>query len=110
MNSEKGLNHMVSKLWANLMSDGAGLFCAVLDHLLGSHDERPKVLIVWGNFYFLTQGNSLSWYAVLYSLPIEEILQGGFIRETSHLKYNHMEVYLQDEGKGTSNEVVFLYK
>jgi len=44
-----------------LTADGAGLFCAVLEHFLSLGNERPKVLMVLALFRCLILGNSLSW-------------------------------------------------
>src|SRR5271169_4092998 len=81
------------------MKDGAGLFCAALEHLLKLQTERPKVLMA-------THYHGISSMA---RTENAEILQGGFLEETPYLQFCHMEVTLPVDAQ-KSNEVVFQYK
>jgi DNA mismatch repair protein MSH5 len=49
----KGTDSHGNSIEKTLNGDGAGLFCALLEHFLNLHDERPKVLMV-----SLTKSNS----------------------------------------------------
>lgn len=69
--------------------DGAGLFCGVMEYLVGLGNERPKVL---GATHF------------------HEIFENGFLRPRPELTFGHMEVQLDMEADAAENQIVYLYK
>ncbi|KAH7414103.1 muts domain V-domain-containing protein [Phaeosphaeria sp. MPI-PUGE-AT-0046c] len=69
-------------------SDGAGLACAVLEHLLGLGTERPKVV---GATHF------------------HEIFELGFLRSQPSLAFGHMEVRVDTEASDVGDQITYLY-
>jgi DNA mismatch repair protein MSH5 len=57
----KGTESNGSIKQTRLIVDGAGLFCAVLEHFLKLETQRPKVLMVLHSKS--NRGNTLSWYS-----------------------------------------------
>ncbi|KAF1835488.1 hypothetical protein BDW02DRAFT_495713 [Decorospora gaudefroyi] len=70
-------------------SDGAGLACAVMEHLLTLGPERPKVI---GATHF------------------HEIFEMGFLKPRPALTFGHMEVRIDTEASEVSDQITYLYK
>ncbi|KAF1911832.1 muts domain V-domain-containing protein [Ampelomyces quisqualis] len=69
-------------------SDGAGLACAVMEHLLSLGSERPKVI---GATHF------------------HEIFEMGYLKPRSTLAFGHMEVCVDTEAADVSDQITYLY-
>ncbi|PSN73019.1 hypothetical protein BS50DRAFT_653326 [Corynespora cassiicola Philippines] len=69
-------------------SDGAGLVCAVFEHLLGLGPERPKVV---GATHF------------------HEIFELGFLRPRPSLTFGHMEVRIDPGTPQIDDQITYLY-
>ncbi|KAL5113758.1 hypothetical protein ACEQ8H_008370 [Pleosporales sp. CAS-2024a] len=69
-------------------SDGAGLACAVLEHLLSLGSERPRVV---GSTHF------------------HEIFEMGLLKPRSMLAFGHMEVRIDTEASEASEQITYLY-
>ncbi|BFZ65463.1 chaperone ATPase hsp78 [Saitoella coloradoensis] len=70
-------------------TDGAGLFCGVLDWLLRLGEERPKVLA---------------------ATHYHEIFEGGFLEPDLPLSYAHMEIILDPSSSTDANpNLTYLY-
>jgi DNA mismatch repair protein MSH5 len=69
-------------------SDGIGLACGVLEHLLNIEDA-PKVIAAT-HFY--------------------EIFENGFLEPRPRLQLGHMEVKVCEESKEVEDQVTYLYK
>ena len=81
----------LTHIYANTFNktDGAGLLCGVLQHILGLGDERPKVL---GATHF------------------HEIFEGGYLKEHPNLAFGHMDVRMDKEALEVEDQVTYLYK
>ena len=69
-------------------SDGAGLACAVMEHLLRLGSERPKVI---GATHF------------------HEIFEMGLLKPRPALAFGHMEVRIDVEASEVSDQITYLY-
>ncbi|KAL1792204.1 hypothetical protein ACET3X_009955 [Alternaria dauci] len=69
-------------------SDGAGLACAVMEHLLSLGPERPKVI---GATHF------------------HEIFEMGLLKPRPALAFSHMEVRIDADASEISDQVTYLY-
>ncbi|KAF1841047.1 uncharacterized protein K460DRAFT_420875 [Cucurbitaria berberidis CBS 394.84] len=69
-------------------SDGAGLACAVMEHLLSLGTERPKVI---GATHF------------------HEIFEMGFLKARPTLTFGHMEVRIDSDASEVSDQITYLY-
>ncbi|CAN9167596.1 unnamed protein product [Alternaria alternata] len=69
-------------------SDGAGLACAVMEHLLSLGSERPKVI---GATHF------------------HEIFEMGLLKPRPALAFGHMEVRIDVEASEVSDQITYLY-
>ncbi|KAF2131755.1 hypothetical protein P153DRAFT_429981 [Dothidotthia symphoricarpi CBS 119687] len=69
-------------------SDGAGLACAVMEHLISLGNERPKVI---GATHF------------------HEIFEMGFLKPRPALAFGHMEVRVDSEASEVNDQITYLY-
>ncbi|KAG9186743.1 hypothetical protein G6011_09851 [Alternaria panax] len=69
-------------------SDGAGLACAVMEHLLSLGSERPKVI---GATHF------------------HEIFEMGLLKPRPALAFGHMEVRIDADASEVSDQITYLY-
>ncbi|KAF2032567.1 hypothetical protein EK21DRAFT_60557 [Setomelanomma holmii] len=69
-------------------SDGAGLACAVMNHLLNLGSERPKVV---GATHF------------------HEIFEMGFLKESPALGFGHMEIRVDTDASEVNDQITYLY-
>ncbi|KAF2088890.1 hypothetical protein K490DRAFT_64102 [Saccharata proteae CBS 121410] len=69
-------------------SDGAGLVCGVLEHLLSLGDERPKVLA---------------------ATHFHEIFEHGLLPPRPAFKFGHMEVHIDAEADQVEDQITYLY-
>ncbi|KAI8936520.1 hypothetical protein NX059_006924 [Plenodomus lindquistii] len=69
-------------------SDGAGLACAVMDHLLSLGSERPKVI---GATHF------------------HEIFEMGHLEPRAALAFGHMEVRIDTDASEVNDQITYLY-
>lgn len=70
-------------------SDGAGLACAVMEHLLSLGPERPKVI---GATHF------------------HEIFELGHLDPRPSLAFGHMEVRIDTDASEVNDQITYLYK
>ncbi|RMZ69201.1 dna mismatch repair msh5 [Pyrenophora seminiperda CCB06] len=70
------------------ISDGAGLACAVMEHLLNLGAERPKVI---GTTHF------------------HEIFEQGLLKPRPALAFGHMEVRIDTDAVEVSDQITYLY-
>jgi DNA mismatch repair protein MSH5 len=85
-------------------SDGAGLACAVMEHLLNMGAERPKVIGAThfhGGRNFDTQRQTLTK---------SEIFEMGFLKPRPFLAFGHMEVRIDSEASEVGDQITYLYK
>ncbi|KAH9865564.1 hypothetical protein J1614_009149 [Plenodomus biglobosus] len=85
-------------------SDGAGLACAVMEHLLSLGPERPKVI---GATHF--HGKMLNSPAPI-SLTALEIFEMGHLDLRPALAFGHMEVRIDTDALEVNDQITYLYK
>ena len=69
-------------------TDGIGLACGVLEHLL-SLENAPKVIA---------------------ATHFHEILGNGFLKPRPQLQLGHMEVRMREDPTEAENQIIYLYK
>jgi DNA mismatch repair protein MSH5 len=69
-------------------SDGAGLACSVLEHLLDRHEHCPKVIA---------------------ATHFHEIFENGFLRPRPGLEFAHMEVRMDGNAPLLEDQITYLY-
>jgi DNA mismatch repair protein MSH5 len=72
-----------------LTSDGAGLACGILEHILGRGDERPKVLV---------------------ATHFHEIFENGYLKPRPELAFGHMEIRVDEQSHKLGEQITYLYK
>jgi DNA mismatch repair protein MSH5 len=86
-------------------SDGAGLACAVMEHLLSLGTERPKVI---GATHFHGE-----WTDCADSDECShdiEIFEMGYLKPRPLLAFGHMEVRVDTEATDVGDQITYLYK
>ncbi|KAF2447466.1 mismatch repair protein 5 [Karstenula rhodostoma CBS 690.94] len=69
-------------------SDGAGLACAVFNHLIGMNSSRPKVI---GATHF------------------HEIFENGLLKASPSLALGHMQVQVDEQASELDEQITYLY-
>ena len=100
MSLEKGRMKVVSQLQTSsskrrefdklilFCSDGIGLACGILEHLLNLRDA-PRVIA---------------------ATHFHEIFENGFLRPRPRLQLGHMEVQVCETAEQIENQITYLYK
>ncbi|CAO2650650.1 Nn.00g019420.m01.CDS01 [Neocucurbitaria sp. VM-36] len=84
-------------------SDGAGLACAVMEHLLDMGTGMPKVIGAThfhGGFFFTF---------LQIDLTQVEIFEMGFLKPRPPLAFGHMEVRIDADASNVSDQITYLY-
>ncbi|KAF2761501.1 hypothetical protein EJ05DRAFT_174055 [Pseudovirgaria hyperparasitica] len=69
-------------------SDGAGLMCGVLDHLISLGDECPKVIV---------------------ATHFHELFENGFIGPQPSVAFGHLQIRVDKEALEVGNQITYLY-
>jgi DNA mismatch repair protein MSH5 len=85
-------------------SDGAGLACAVMEHLLSLGDERPKVI---GATHF--HGEFCNVHLITPSFMLE-IFEMDLLKSRPVLAFGHLEVKIDSEKSEVDDQITYLYK
>src|SRR5271170_6840325 len=100
MNLGRGRNLMVSSKSVDLIKDGAGLFCAVLEHFLKLQTERPKVLMAThyhgiSTVSFSRRRNTSRW--IHRGNTVSAILSYGsdFTRRPAEIRRNRLSIQVR---------------
>ena len=70
------------------LSDGAGLFCGVLEYFLGLGSDSPKIVA---------------------ATHFHEIFERNFMRPTARLGFGHMDVRVDKEASSVEDQITYLY-